>query len=452
MVNQLVNHHYIIAIATLSILAVDSPAQGLKNVIPKNQKPIHKVLPPSLAEQSKAGTGKFVIFTREPVGKDWDFIAGAWECIPSRPEIPISKRVEFCHSSWDCQPLLDVLVSDDSAGMHPRFVTLQVDNGDWGYVQNLYDINYRNWEVRCIWQGSRLRAFGIIGDSIFCSSSDGWLLLNATSAKFSKDVPFTPIETDGGFWLVRKTGEATGCWSYDPIKREYVAHFPPVYKPELGLSWGQLSPDGRSRAWLLAPVPSDWRGGVLTGTLILQRNGEKEDVAVPIEFQAAAGSGVPVIPRGVQLTFVSNGNFQLRASKVRKDTEDRVWSIDIATGKVNSAVTPHSPPPEDEHASLGGVPVPDYLRREIKELRHFGRGGLAAAFLLHLGILKRAPEYADCTVGVSRNGRHVLFRAKKGPLAGVFIYGDLVTKQTLRWKTPHGFSADTEEFVWVETP
>ena len=106
----------------------------------------------------------------------------------------------------------------------------------------------------------------------------------------------------------------------------------------------------------------------------------------------------------------------------------------------------------DGSAVLDGVPVPDYLRGQVSELRHFGRSGLAPAFLLHLGILKEPPAYADCTAGVSRDGRHVLYAAKKGPLSGFYIYGDLLTQQTLRWKSPAGLDCrDAQAFVWVET-
>jgi hypothetical protein len=453
--NQFISRCRFIVAAALSILAASSLAQGLKNVIPKDQKPVLKVYSPPAGEQCKAGTGKFVIFTREPVGKDWDFVAGAWECIPSRPEIPVTKRAEFCHSSWNCDQLLNVLVSDDSCGMHPRFVRLQVDSGDRDYYTvNLYDINYRTWEVHCIWQGNRLSPFGVMGDSIFCSSTDGWLLVNSSSGKITKEIPFTPIETDGDFWLVRKIGEVDGCWSYDRRKGDYVAHFIPVGLPgSMGFSQSKLSPDGKSRAWVLALPPDGWDGGKLAGTLILQRNGEKKDISIPIEMQAIAGSGVAVIPHGIQLTFSPADKFQFRASKDDKEAEDWVWSIDIATGKVSSGVAPHTQSTEDGHALLGGVPVPDYLRQEVKGLEHFGRDGLAPAFLMHLGILRERPEYPDCTVGVSRDGRHVLYRAKKGPLADVLIYGDLLTKQTVRWKAPTGIDCrDSQEFVWVETP
>ena len=97
--------------------------------------------------------------------------------------------------------------------------------------------------------------------------------------------------------------------------------------------------------------------------------------------------------------------------------------------------------------------MPKYLRPHIKELKHFGRSGLAPAFLLHLGILNERPEYPRCTAGVSRDGRHVLYRAKNGPLAGVFIYGDLLTKQSVRWRSPDGLDCNiSQEFIWVETP
>ena len=52
-----------------------SPDQSLRNVIPV-ENPILNVFPPVTAEQSEPGVGKFVVFTREPTGQDWDYIAG----------------------------------------------------------------------------------------------------------------------------------------------------------------------------------------------------------------------------------------------------------------------------------------------------------------------------------------------------------------------------------------
>jgi hypothetical protein len=451
--NHFMSQYCLIAAAALLILVTNLPAQELRTVIPKDQKSVLKVFAPAATEQSNPGVGKFVIFTREPVGKASDFIAGAWECIPSRPDTPITKRIEFCHSWWNCGPLLDCLVADDSDGMNPRFARLQVDSGDQYYAVNLYDINYRTWDVRCIWHGGRLSAFGVLGDSIFCRSAEGWLLLNAATGKLSREIPFLPLETDGDFWLVRKPGEAKVCWSYDRKKRQYIARFGQIDPPADGFSESKLSADGKCRAWVLAPRPDGWLGGALSGRLILQRDGEKDDISVPIEIQASAGSGVPVIPKDIQLTFSVAGKLQFRARKGYKLPEDRVWSIDIATGKPNSGIEPHSQSAQNAEVVLDGVLVPEYLRQDLRELRHFGRGGLAPAFLLHLGILKERPEYPDCTAGVSRDGRHVLYRAKKGPLAGVFIYGDLLTKQTVRWESPAGLGCDDElEFVWVETP
>jgi hypothetical protein len=433
----------------LSILVATLRAQGSENVVPKEQEPTR--FPPPTSKV-KAGTGKFVIFTREPTGKDWDFIAAAWECIPSHPEIPVTKRAEFGHSSWNCDQLLNALVQDDSYGMYPRFVRLQVGSSAGGYTVNLYDINYRTWEVRRIWQGPGLSPFGVIGGFIFCSTPDSWLLINAASGKLSYDVPFTPLETDGDYWLVRKIGETRGCWSYDRIKGQYVAHFGAIDKPTPGFFQAKLSPDGRSRASLLAPVPSGWSGGTLPGRLILQ-SGSGKDVSVPVEIQATPGSGLPVIPLDVELKFSAGGKLQLRSRKGANDAEDQVWTIDIATGTVTSGTASHSQSAKDADGFLGGVQVPDYLRQYVRGLEHFGRGGLAPAFFLHAGILKKPPEYPDCTTGVSRDGRHVLYRARAGSLAGVFFYGDLLTKQTVRWESPAGLDlGDPEEFVWVETP
>ena len=447
------SHYHFSAIAVLLIVVASSPAQGLENVIPRNQKPILQVFPPSAAEQSKVGTGKFVVFTREQVGTNWDFIAGAWECIPSRPKMPLTKRLEFCHSSWNADALLNTLVSDDSDGMHPRFVRLQVDSGDRDYVVNLYDINYRTWEVRCLWQGRRLSPFGCMAGSIFCDSSDGWLLLDTASAKLSRSVPFTPIATDGNYWLVRKPGETEGCWSYDQARRQFVAHFGPVDIPKVSFSQSRLSPDGKSRAWVLAAMPQGWRGGTIKGRLLLQGNSEKGEISVPIEMQARMGSGIPVIPIDTDLTFSKDDQAQFRAQSGTNEAEDRVWSIDIASGNVSSGTRQHVAPGDRESAVLDGVPVPDYLQKYVSKFGHFGRSGLAPAFLLHLGILKEEPEYPDCIAGVSPDGRHVLYAAKKGPLSGFYIYGDLLTKQTVRWKSPDGLDwRDAQEFVWVETP
>jgi hypothetical protein len=69
------------------------------------------------------------------------------------------------------------------------------------------------------------------------------------------------------------------------------------------------------------------------------------------------------------------------------------------------------------------------------------------------GCLKQKPEYPDCVAGVSRNGRHVLYRARNGPLAGVLIYGDVFTKKTVHWEWPDKLrECNAMEFVWVETP
>jgi hypothetical protein len=448
-----VRHYPLIVAAVLSIGVQISSAQGLKNVIPRNQEPILRALPPAPAEQSNKGTGKFIIFTREQVGSNWDFIAGAWECVPSRPATSLTKRIEFCHSSWNADALLDTSVRDDSRGMHPRFVRVPVDSGDRDYAVNLYDINYRTWEVRCLWQGKRLIAFGAMGDSVFCDSSDGWLRLNTASGTLSRRVPFSPIETDGNYWLVRKPGETEGCWSYDRVRNQFIAHFGPVDLPEMGFSPSRISPDGECRGWVLAAMPESWRGGVVKGRLILQRPSAKGDVSVPVEMQARMGSGVPVIPHDIELRFSPDGQLEFRARRGKDEAVDQVWSIDTASGKVSSRVDRHRPVAADELAVLDGVPVPDYLRNRVSGFRHFGRSGLAPAFLMHLGILKEAPEYPDCTAGVSRDGRHVLYAAKKGPFSGFYIYGDLLAKQTVRWKSPDGLDPrDSQEFVWVETP
>lgn len=432
-------------------------AQTLKNTIPRDQPPLSRVFAPAVAEQTPAGTGKFVIFTREATDKpdEWDFIAGAWECIPSRPEVPITKRVEFCHSSWGAKPLFDTPFPDDAEGLFPRFVTLTVDAGDRNYRENLYDINYRTWDVRCIRQGERVSAFGAIKDAIFCQSSDGWFRLDAVSAEINRAVPCWPLDVDGAYWLVRKPGETSGVWSYDRASERFVSHFSEVDLADTAHCESRLSADGRNRAWILVPKPKEWReGALLGGTLILQRGDQADDIRVPVTLltKRIRGSG-RLRPIATRLGFKTNGAVEFSACQKPGKKKEQVWTISIATGKTTQSVRPYAAPPEDNFAVFDGVPAAGYLRPYLKELRHFGRSGLAPAFLLHAGVLKKQPGFPDCTAGVSRDGRHILFKAKEGPLADLFIYGDTQTKQVVRWPSPVGIKRDDSlEFLWVETP
>lgn len=451
---QFAMHYPLIAVSMLAIEAAAAPAPpAVNNSAPRSGEPVLRVFSPDPSNQTKAGVGKFVIFTREQLGTGRDYVAGAWECIPSRAETPLTKRVEFCSSSWNADALLNGSVSDESIGMHPRFVRLQVDGGDGDLAVNLYDINYRTWEVRLLRQDRRLIGFGSIGNSIFCRSSNSWLLLDAASGEIDARVPFVPVGTDGNYWLVRKPGETDGAWSYNVITRQFIAHFGPVAIPEMGYTRSVLSPDGNSRAWVVFPMPRGWRGGALEGELVLQRQGGGGDISVPIEMEARPGSGRPVLPRDIDLSFTPDGQVRFRARKGRMDPDDQVWSIDVASGDVSSRVEPHRPSSGRSAAILNGVQVPDYLQKYVSEFRLTGRSDLAVAFLLHLGMLEDRPEFSDYTAGVSRDGRHVLFAAKKGPLSGYYVYGNILTKETVRWRYPGGLDPRfPQAFVWVETP
>ena len=430
--------------------------QGFTNTIPRKQPPLSRTFPPVPKEQTPSGTGKFVIFTREDTGKtnEWDFIAGVWECIPSKPEIPITKRIEFCHSSWNADALLNVLARDNRDGLHPRFVRLQVDANERYYRVNLYDINYRTWETRCIWQGERLIGFGVLMNFVYCDGDQEWFRLDATTGKLIKDLPFIPLDVDGEFWLVRKPGEKSGCWSYDRRTEKFIGQFGSVDEPWPGDTRSLLSADGKNRAWILVPLPKDaWDGGVVDGMFLLQRDGHTEDIRVPVKLKAVAGFGRPIIPIGTDLRFTHEGKVEFSAQQTTQENEERAWAIEIASGNITESMRPNTPSKNDAVLLFDGSPAPDYLRTYLKDLWHFGRTGLAPAFLMHLGILKKQPEYPDCTAGVSRDGRHILYKAKEGLLADVFIYGDLQTKQIVRWTSPAGIKpSDSMGFVWVETP
>lgn len=151
---------------------------------------------------------------------------------------------------------------------------------------------------------------------------------------------------------------------------------------------------------------------------------------------------------GLNFTFGDIAEF-------RSDQETgRQWNIDLITGKVVSGKL--VPLPEVEkppaHSEISGVPVPEYLREALKPFVHFGRGGLAAAFLTQQGILKRQPQYPDAITAASPDGRHILYMPHKGELHGELIYGDTTEKRVVRWKRPESLKHVTGDFFWVVTP
>ena len=119
--------------------------------------------------------------------------------------------------------------------------------------------------------------------------------------------------------------------------------------------------------------------------------------------------------------------------------------VDAASGKVNQEA-PFAPLQVDGDFWLVRKPGEtqgcwSYSLKQRQYVAHFR------------GVELQRRHYPDCTAAVSRDGRHVLFRAKHGPLARVFIYGDLVTKQTVRWESPTELDRCRNlRFVWVETP
>ena len=432
-------------------------AQGLEDVIPSDPPPLRKVFPPAEDEMENGGLGKFVIFTREKSGKKntWDFVAGAWECIPSRPDLPVTKRLEFCQSPWAADALLDTL-SGRSEGLFPQFAKLQVKSGVRGFATNLYAIDYQTWEVECLWQGPRLHAFGAIGNTIFCSDIDHKpLQLDVETRELSYDVPFVPLFQKDGFWVVRKQSDppTTDSWSYDLERRKFISRFKEVERGRF--SWSILSDDGTHQAWIMADPPDGWRkAGMIEGKLILQRPANQPDIVVPVEIYARPGSGRPVIPLGLQLRFTADA-VELETPDAEQAEQWRKWRIALKDGTVTSETGAADPLEDNDEqpTTFDDVPLADYLHPRVHEFSHFGRGGLAPAFLMHQGILKKAPEFPDCEAAASPDGRHILYRADDGPLAGEFIYGDLHEKKVVRWKSPEKLPIGSSlNIVWVPAP
>src|SRR5207253_7336504 len=128
----------------------------------------------------------------------------------------------------------------------------------------------------------------------------------------------------------------------------------------------------------------------------LQRDGHPDDICVPVAFEGRIARGTwRVIPVGV--TFQFRGRSLEFAGLVNKrGSHQQVWTIEIGSGEITNTLRPPRNPPDSDFAVFDGVPTPPYLRKYLKNLWYFGRGGLAPALLMHLGVLNKYPEFLDC--------------------------------------------------------
>jgi hypothetical protein len=453
--------------------ALSTAAQTLIDVIPRSQPPEVRVFPPKESERTAPGTGKFVLFTREKVGasNEWDFVAGAWECIPDRPQVPITRRIRFPHAPGQPEPLLQYPVDRRSRDQFPRWVKLRVPREDSRAQTFLYDINYRTWETRCVWAGTNLWwAFGIFQNQIVCKGPGGWRALNPHAGTWVEGSSVLPLGADGSHWLVRRSPDASEVWSFQPETGRFVGQFKDPGVDMIREDLWKLSPDGEWLAWLevqfpanLAPPwwvrtlekfgidPPAWEAfRQVPGHVVVRHAGRESDLPLPVTLLASTRRGSF---EEHHLEFLGGDALEFSAIQSGNAPQEAVWRLDLKTGKVSRTERPLVTRQDAELAVFDGVPTPAYLRRHLLNFRHFGRDGMAPAFLRYKGILGADPQYADCVAGVSPDGRHILYHAKSGPLSEEFIYGDLLTQQVVRWPRPQDLAADDAmTFVWVETP
>ncbi len=131
----------------LAVILATAPCPAAPPVsrIPDRQAPLKRVIPPAAEELVPPGSETFLVFTREKIGEkdDWDFLACAWEFVPSRPEAGLVKRVEFARSSWTATLAVDADMGID--GPARNLVLLQVDDSTRSprFRWNLYCIDFR---------------------------------------------------------------------------------------------------------------------------------------------------------------------------------------------------------------------------------------------------------------------------------------------------------------------
>lgn len=444
-----------VVLASTSLAGKDGPVSR----IPDDQPPLRRVIKPSQAELVPPGTEKFVIFTRESIGgaDDWDFVAGAWEFIPTRPAAGIVKRVEFARSSWAARLALDDDLKID--GPARNWVRLQVDDSrrKIGYRPHLYRIDFRTWDV--IFLGDE-PLYGVAGgnrDTLLVAGDEGIVPLDVKTATVESGAePFVVLNQDyeTDLWLItpEKTGKAA-VWSYRPSTLERIAHVPwPQRLWQLGLHETRSAARVDGKAWALvtldktpartasarkSPFVEAAQG---EGSLWLAEAGAKEARRWPVQFQAAEGSGVGWRGMGIELWFEGKSLcFQATLKNASGKDVIRQWTVDLPAGTVRESIAEkrHEPAPNPD---LMLVRIPEAFHPEPNDVYTSEKYRLAAYFLKSKGLIKQMPQHADCRVGFTPDLRRFVWKTQPRyrsdpfgaqtedsalPPPTILLYGDL---------------------------
>lgn len=468
-----------IVIAPQLLTGRDGSAQG----IPDEQPPLRRLIKPAQADIAPPGTEKCVIFTREKIGdeNDWNFVAGAWEFIPSKPKAGVVKRVEFARSSWSAHLALDDDQSID--GPAQEFVLLQVDDSRRkpAYRPHLYRIDFRTWDVEFL--GSKFS--GVRGgnrDTLLVYSSSGIVPLDVKTATIvPNSEPFVMLgrdyETD--LWLItsEKSGKAD-VWSYRPATLEKIAQVPwpqRLWQRGMHETRSAARPDGKAWALVTLDKTPDRTTSVRKsafgekvqeeGSLWLAEAGAKEARRWPVQFQAAEGSGVGWRGMGIDLWFDGkNLCFQATSKDTNGTDVIRQWTVSEDGARIDESVAAkrHEPSPVPQ---LSLIRIPEKFRPKSGNEFTSEKYLLAAYFLKWKGCIKQMPQYADCRVGFTKDKKRFLWKTQPRTFSGdvedrkdnlpspnVLLYGDLEKGIIMEVPCPPELVEDNAlEIEWVVT-
>jgi len=424
-----------------------------RSIIPADQPALGKTWPPPKDEQVPPGTEKIVLFTREPVGKtgEWDFIAGAWEFIPSRPAQGVVKRAEFAHSSWSADPLLD----DCHRDLLP-FVRLQVDKRPGDYTVNVYRIDYTTWDISVLAESkpAPFTGLGAGADNIYVDSSDGMLVMNRYTGRI--DTPSVPCkvleQVSKTAWLVRRTDGDHGALLFDPSTNRFGSQFDLTESDHERNRCYLLSPSRRFLVSVLDPVenatgfPREEDTPVKIYDLITGevheykvrtfiKNGRGVRFILPyftcwfsgpdeLRFQ----SGLPDRFRKPAGVAVTESTFELKTGSRTERKVDRLREDKSAQ------------PPRYRPSYLTAI---DDVTDEDQDL--------AAAFLKYKGIKwKRERDWSKARVAYNTKGTRFFLRILSGNLEGSFFLGDLEKGDLLEIPVPRDLKDDNAmNIIWV---
>ena len=381
---------------------------------------------------------------------EWDFVAGAWEFVPSRPEHGVVKRAEFAHSSWSAEALLD-----DAGGELSSFVRLQVAKRPGEYTVNLYRINYATWEISVLAHSKPmpLTGRGAGAGKIYLSSREGMLVMDQRTGR--TNAPSVPCdllsEISTNAWIVRAKGADRGTLLFDPSRN--------VFGPRVKISESDharslnyhLSPSRRFLVNVQNP-PDDASG--------FPRD---EDTRIKV-YDLETGESFDHVVR----TFIYNGSGVQFIYPYFRD-----WFSGPDELRVQSGLPIGFPKPTAVLVSEATFDLRTRSRsdRKVDSLRKEDRAGplrhrpaylgviedvadedraLAEAFLRHKGITWKKGGWSPTSVGYNADGTRFFVRIFSGEQGNRLFLGDLAKDTLLEIPVPLELQQDNAmNIIWV---